>query len=149
MKAFATDAYTWFPLIETSNIQSLDTECSFHIRIFLKEVSEKVDTSTEGDILEHAKIYKIPKNDYEDAVNNAAVNLAKMNPGLLLERGIVLHIPGIQLNLKGVLTLMTGELLNLNHCEVRTTFNTIFNTTRHSILSLRSTMQYYSYFLCL
>ncbi len=74
-----------------------------------------MDTSTEDDILENAKIYKIPKNDYEDAVNNAAVNLAKINPGLLLQRGIVLHIPGLQINLKGVLTLMTGELLNLSH----------------------------------
>ena len=44
-----------------------------------------------SEMIEKAKIYKSPKNDYEAAVNDAAVILVKNNSALAFQRGIVEH----------------------------------------------------------
>ena len=39
-------------------------------------------------VVEKAKIYKSPKTEYEEAVNDAAVHIALQDPATLLDRGI-------------------------------------------------------------
>lgn len=49
--------------------------------------SEKSDV-----VYQRAKIYKSPKNDYESAVNDAAIMLVKKDSSLAFQRGITEHL---------------------------------------------------------
>jgi hypothetical protein len=40
-------------------------------------------------LIEKANIYTSPRNDYEEAVNNAAVKLVQENSALVFQRGML------------------------------------------------------------
>jgi hypothetical protein len=50
-------------------------------------LSEPTPCSSTADISKKAKIYTTPKSQYESVVHDAAIELAKKEPLLLLERG--------------------------------------------------------------